>query len=71
MKIKDLAGIPTNEDWAWIDELAQHSKYAIGDSRKPEIVYEWAQHYRPRRVIDDEYCEYTQTDPRFKERVIR
>ena len=61
----------TNEEWAWINKLGQHGKYAIGDSRKLEIVYDWAQHYRYKRVIDDEYCEYKQTDPRFKERVVR
>jgi len=61
----------TNEEWAWINKLGQHSKYAIGDSRKTKIVYDWAQHYRYKRVIDDEYCEYKQTDPRFQERVMR
>ena len=61
----------TNEEWAWINKLGQHSNYAIGDSRKTKIVYDWAQHYRYKRVIDDEYCEYKQTDPRFKERVMR
>ena len=61
----------TNEEWAWINKLGQHGKYAIGDSRKTNIVYDWAQHYRYKRVIADEYCEYKQTDARFKERVMR
>tara|TARA_R110002012_G_scaffold223819_1_gene395813 strand:+ start:42 stop:248 length:207 start_codon:yes stop_codon:yes gene_type:complete len=61
----------TNEEWAWINRLGQHSNYAVGDSRKTKIVYDWAQQYRYKRVIDDEYCEYKQTDPRFKERVMR
>ena len=61
----------TNEEWAWINKLGQHGKYAIGDSRKTKIGYDWPQHYRYKRVIDDEYCEYKQTDPRFKERVVR
>jgi len=32
----------TNEEWAWINKLAQHSNYAIGDSRKTKIVHDWA-----------------------------
>jgi len=67
----NLKEIMTKEEWDWINRLYINSRYHLDDSRKPKIVYDWAQHYRYKRVIDDEYCEYTQTDPRFKERVMR
>ena len=68
----------TKEEWDFVKrwyvyyrDNALQPGYAMGDSRKPKIVKNWAQNYRYSKIIDDEYCEYKKADPRFKQRVKR
>ena len=67
----NLKEIMTKEEWDWINRLYINSSYVIGDSRKPKIIKNWAQNYRYSKIIDDEYCEYKKSDPRFQQRVKR
>ena len=69
----------TKEEWDFVrwwfvyyrDNTLQPG-YAMGDSRKPKIVKNWAEKHRTgRKVLDDEYCAYKKADPRFKQRVKR
>ena len=67
----NLKEIMTKEEWDWINSLYINSRYHLDDSRRPKIVKNWAQNYRYSKIIDDEYCEYKKSDPRFRQRVKR
>ena len=68
----NLRALLTTEEWDWMNHWAQgwgigyQRGYAIGDSRKPKIVKDWARNYSHNKIIDDEYCEYKESDSRTK-----